>query len=1491
MGTSTLPNNFNIAEMKNILGQSKPFIIDIRELKASMGKFKETICSLKDYENLILIPFIKQLESYPINLSELKGIEIYKTEKKFRSKINNNGGIMDSGDCSKKCNNVYDFIDKFQKIRDDHLINLKGNYKDVANLALYDVYSFHARMANLYAFFDAIAAFLRLTEDNYLIRGSKHHKINFITSLEFLEHLNKINFDYPNFEDDIFRTQLFLDEMKNILGQSKPFIIDIRELKASMGKFKETICSLKDYENLILIPFIKQLESYPINLSELKGIEIYKTEKKFRSKINNKLKILEKNLIKELQEKKIELISALQKDQLLAQDSFNTPYNQPMGTSTLPNNFNIAEMKNILGQSKPFIIDIRELKASMGKFKETICSLKDYENLILIPFIKQLESYPINLSELKGIEIYKTEKKFRSKINNNGGIMDSGDCSKKCNNVYDFIDKFQKIRDDHLINLKGNYKDVANLALYDVYSFHARMANLYAFFDAIAAFLRLTEDNYLIRGSKHHKINFITSLEFLEHLNKINFDYPNFEDDIFRTQLFLDEMKNILGQSKPFIIDIRELKASMGKFKETICSLKDYENLILIPFIKQLESYPINLSELKGIEIYKTEKKFRSKINNKLKILEKNLIKELQEKKIELISALQKDQLLAQDSFNTPYNQPMGTSTLPNNFNIAEMKNILGQSKPFIIDIRELKASMGKFKETICSLKDYENLILIPFIKQLESYPINLSELKGIEIYKTEKKFRSKINNNGGIMDSGDCSKKCNNVYDFIDKFQKIRDDHLINLKVQPTIMNCLGTEFYNGGAERYVLDLAKLLIEQGYTVYCVQHSLDRPWIRNYYGLTIIGLPSIFKPILFRWSVSRLTQGAALVISSPFNLVAKEHAKKIIGISHGIFWDHPALNKQVTNILQSIKSLDRLVTVDTATLNVIRSQQIKNVDKVVFIPNYVDRKKIFPTESTSTGEELVILYPRRLYTPRGFWMVQELVPKLLHEFDFISFLFCGKAENREMDAINKLIQCYGDKVKHRVCSPDAMGAVYQQADIVLIPTLHSEGTSMSLIEAMAAKKAIIATYVGGLTDLITDRFNGLMVYPDNKDELYQAIKAFIMDKALRENMAKNAYEKSLAFDISLWKEKWSRILDSLLNEPERKLDPTRNWASDFSLIHMRAPGITFDVMVQRPQQLFKALSLLGAKCFFLEDKPGNQQQMLNKNLVVSSHEADIDFSGMIAYTYFASNYRYLKNNKPQWLIYDVLDTPDIHNCSDYLENHVGMLTTADMVITSSRLLYQEYRQDFPEKIIKYIPNAAVPSDWIPAHQCKPIDFPCYAHKTIGYYGALAEWVDYSLLDKLCFNFPDSQLLLIGPCRETGPEYKQLTSLIEKHNNLFYLGLKKYEELVYYAHYFDVGIIPHVDKHKVTQASSQVKLYEYMNVGIPIVTSDIPECRQYESAQIAKNHDEFIALVRQSLNMSKTDPYFKVMKKEAEENTWQARANCLIGAIREHFSVE
>ena len=749
-----------------------------------------------------------------------------------------------------------------------------------------------------------------------------------------------------------------------------------------------------------------------------------------------------------------------------------------------------------------------------------------------------------------------------------------------------------------------------------------------------------------------------------------------------------------------------------------------------------------------------------------------------------------------------------------------------------------------------------------------------------------------KIKNHNKAIPLDKCSLNKKNI-EFIKEILKFIAIDKAIFYVQPTVMNFTGTDYYNGGAERYVLDLSKLCTNLGFHFYCIQFSSVNPWIRHYYGLTVIGLPSFYNHTEFRKYVEFLTKDAALIISSPFTFVKKGNAKKIIGISHGIYWDTIYHNKNVKLLAREIKYLDKLVSVDTATINFIRSHQVSEIHKVSFIPNYVVHKN-FHCVLKKEHDELVILYPRRLYAPRGFWLVHNIIPKILNEFNHVSFLFCGKGDEAEIKAINKLIKRFGsNKVKHMTASPHEMANVYKKSDIVLAPTVNSEGTSFSVIEAMASKKPVISTYVGGLTDLITDYFTGLMIAPDNEAELYNAIKKLITDKKLREYITDNAYKKSLTFSFKNWQIKWKNTINSLLNNlSEESGNKSTNYSlgSDFSLLHLHAEGIRFDEMVQRPQQLFTNLSEMGINCMFIEDKSGDYQHCVNKNLVLAGKKIELDFSGYIAYSYLAYHYELIKKNKPHRLIYDVLDNPDIHNSESYLKYHQLMLNTADIILTSSQVLFNQFTNLLPNKIIKYIPNAANPYNAKKNEIIKPDDFPNYSKQTIGFYGALAEWFDFELLDRVCKRFINCQIVLLGSCKKNSPQSKSLAQLLKNYSNLFYLGVKKFTELPNYANLFNVAIIPFL-YNSITENCSPVKLFEYMNYSAPIVTTDMPECKQYLSALRAKSDEEFLCLIDDALKLPKNHEYFQVMKKEAKENTWNHRTKIIITAIYESLNIE
>lgn len=79
-----------------------------------------------------------------------------------------------------------------------------------------------------------------------------------------------------------------------------------------------------------------------------------------------------------------------------------------------------------------------------------------------------------------------------------------------------------------------------------------------------------------------------------------------------------------------------------------------------------------------------------------------------------------------------------------------------------------------------------------------------------------------------------------------------------------------------------------------------------------------------------------------------------------------------------------------------------------------------------------------------------------------------------------------------------------------EADVLVLPS-WAEGLPNAMIEAMAAGLAVVVTGVGAIPELITDRRSGMLVEPRNADALARVLGEIIVDGALRENLAREAY--------------------------------------------------------------------------------------------------------------------------------------------------------------------------------------------------------------------------------------------------------------------------------------------------------------------------------------------------------------------------------------------
>jgi len=86
-----------------------------------------------------------------------------------------------------------------------------------------------------------------------------------------------------------------------------------------------------------------------------------------------------------------------------------------------------------------------------------------------------------------------------------------------------------------------------------------------------------------------------------------------------------------------------------------------------------------------------------------------------------------------------------------------------------------------------------------------------------------------------------------------------------------------------------------------------------------------------------------------------------------------------------------------------------------------------------------------------------------------------------------------------------------MPNVYADLDIVVLTSLN-EGTPLSLIEAMAAKRPVVATAVGGVPDLIEDEKTGLLIESNSVVQLKDAILKLLSSGELRNKLGERASE-------------------------------------------------------------------------------------------------------------------------------------------------------------------------------------------------------------------------------------------------------------------------------------------------------------------------------------------------------------------------------------------
>jgi len=164
---------------------------------------------------------------------------------------------------------------------------------------------------------------------------------------------------------------------------------------------------------------------------------------------------------------------------------------------------------------------------------------------------------------------------------------------------------------------------------------------------------------------------------------------------------------------------------------------------------------------------------------------------------------------------------------------------------------------------------------------------------------------------------------------------------------------------------------------------------------------------------------------------------------------------------------------------------------------------------------------------------------------------------------------------------------------------------------------------------------------------------------------------------------------------------------------------------------------------------------------------------------------------------------------------------------------------------------------------------------------IGIVGTVDHRVDLTLLEKIAEFNRNWSLVIAGDIKS-----RAFNNILKSNKNIYKLGYKDRLYLHSLLEAMDVCLIPYrIDEF--TKAISSVKLYEYLSVGKPVVSTDLPEVKLFSDKgliKIAKNYTEFIQAIDEVIKND--SPELKKRRIEfAKANTWENRINQISSIIK------
>jgi glycosyltransferase involved in cell wall biosynthesis len=369
------------------------------------------------------------------------------------------------------------------------------------------------------------------------------------------------------------------------------------------------------------------------------------------------------------------------------------------------------------------------------------------------------------------------------------------------------------------------------------------------------------------------------------------------------------------------------------------------------------------------------------------------------------------------------------------------------------------------------------------------------------------------------------------------------------------------------GGIERVVYEQCKRLMQKRFEPMVLTHRnhtnknyvFDGIKVRCYDSVNIgfrLGIPyaipqiTSFKTFLESVKSSDLihVHGHPYLSSLIAAKIAKKYGKPVVLTQHntfieyeGILWDHVEWLNDCAIGKQVLKEADKIIVVSNATKNYVLSLGA-DPEKIEVLHNGVDLNRFRPL--TGVKDEMrkklgirqdasVVLTVRRLVYKNGIDTLLESAKLAVKKNPKLVFVVVGKGP--DLEEVKERIVQLGMQRKFRLTgfvSDGDLPFYYNVADFFVLPSKSGEGLPLVALEAMACGVPVIATNVGGISEVMNEDY-GKLVPPNSPDSLADAILDFARkDLAVLKKDLRTMMERRYSWDKNV--ERLVRIYEELI---------------------------------------------------------------------------------------------------------------------------------------------------------------------------------------------------------------------------------------------------------------------------------------------------------------------------------------------------------------------